>query len=429
MRIEIREWSGLPPVERERILRRSGREVARVSEAVAAIVRAVAAEGDAAIKRYSARFDGVELERIEVSADDLHRTARRVPSELAAALDYAIANVRGFHQTQLGPDPTPVTVRRGLVVRERRHPIDRVGIYVPSGRGSFPSMLYMLSVPAKIAGVEELCLATPPDRSGGIDPAVAYAALATGVDRVFAIGGAQAIAALAYGSRSVPRVRKIVGPGSAVVAAAKRVVADVVDTGPATGPSESIVLAAHGSDPRLVALDLMVEAEHGADSAALLVTDAPELAQRVAEALADRIPNVAEPRRGFLAHVFDGYGGILRFTTLDAAIDFVNEYAPEHLMIHAAEPRAIAERIRTAAEVLIGPHTTFSLANYAAGANAVLPTGGWAHSQSPISVHDFLRRSTVVEVDHQAMTALAPHVVRLADYEGFPSHAAALRER
>ena len=429
MQIEIRDWSELPQEERRRILRRSGLDVADVSAPVAAIVRAVADEGDAAIKRFTAEFDGVELDRLELDQRDVQDAANSVPAELAGALDYAIDNVRTFHQTQLGPEPTAVTVQPGLTVRERRHPIDSVGIYVPSGRGSFPSMLYMLSVPAKIAGVDQLCLVTPPAANGGIDPAVAYAALATGVDRVFPIGGAQAIAALAYGSASVPRVRKIVGPGSAFVAAAKREVAHIVDTGLPAGPSESIVLAAHGSDPRLVALDLMVEAEHGNDSAAILATDSQELAQQVAAELAGRIPQVAEPRRGFLQRVFTGYGGILHFATLDTAIDFVNEYAPEHLMIHAADPHHVAERIRSAAEVLIGPHTTFSLANYAAGANAVLPTGGWAHSQSPVSVDDFLRRSTVVEVDRHALASMAPQVIRLADYEGFPSHAAALRER
>ena len=290
-------------------------------------------------------------------------------------------------------------------------------------------MLYMLAVPAVLAEVPTIVVATPPRSDGSVDPAVLYAARRCGVETVVRVGGAQAIAAMAWGTESVPAVHKIVGPGSAYVAAAKRLVSDRVDVGLPAGPSESIVLADSSADARIVARDVMIEAEHGADSAALLVTDDARLAEATAEAIEEFINEVPQPRRDFLTEVFNGYGGIVVTADLDESVHVVNTFAPEHLLLHARDPRALSARITDAAEVLIGPHTAFSLANYACGPNAVLPTGGWARTWSPVSVRDFQKRSTVIEVTTEGYDEMRDHVIALADYEGFYTHAAALRYR
>jgi histidinol dehydrogenase len=290
-------------------------------------------------------------------------------------------------------------------------------------------MLYMLAVPARVAGVEHVAVVTPPLEDGSVDPACLYAARLCGVDRVYRIGGAHAIAALAYGTESVEAVSKIVGPGSSYVAAAKREVAGVVDTGLPAGPTESIVLADGNADPWKVSLDLMVEAEHGSDSQALLVTPSLPLAEAVREVIPELAAQTPEPRRGFLEDVFSGYGGIIKSDSMEEAAEIVNAFAPEHLQIQTREPYETLGLIRHAGEILLGEHSVFSLANYATGANAVLPTGGTARTWSPVSVRDFTKRSSVVHVTEAGYETLRDRVIALADYEGFYTHAQALRRR
>lgn len=406
-------------------------DIGQLLPAVETILNAVRQDGDKALRRFTTKFDGVNIDDrpIAVTESELEQARQTLSAEVRASLDYAIDNVKTFHKTQVtGKQPT-VEVRPGVLVTERSTPIDRVGLYVPSGRGSFPSMMYMLAVPAVLAGVPHLAVATPPREDGTVDPAVLYAAQQCGVQTVYRIGGAQAIGAFAFGTESVERVFKLVGPGSAYVAAAKRIVADIVDVGLPAGPSESIVLADQNADPWLVALDLMIEAEHGSDSAALLVTQSADLAANVGEIITDFVTRVPEPRRQFLTDVFSGYGGIVITDSIEQAIDVVNEFAPEHLLIHTVDPRASAERIVNAGEILLGPNTAFSLTNYATGPNAVLPTGGWARSWSPVSVYDFEKRAAIVEVRDHGYQEIRDHVITLADYEGFYTHAAALRER
>ncbi|MDA3948764.1 MAG: histidinol dehydrogenase [Spirochaeta sp.] len=431
MSIQRFEWSALDNEQRSRILRRSQSDIDSLRPTVTEIVETVRRDGDAALLRYAGELDGAELapDGIAVRPAEFSDAAGLLSAEVRAALEYAVENVRRFHRSQVDEGMTSVQVRDGIIATERSTPIDSVGLYVPSGRGSFPSMLYMLAVPAVLAGVGTIAVTTPPRPDGTVDPAVLYAAHLCGVDRVYRVGGAVAVAALTWGTETVPAVRKIVGPGSAYVAAAKRVVADLVDVGLPAGPSESIVLADHSADPHLVALDLMIEAEHGSDSSALLVTDDTALADAVAEQIAEILPSVPEPRRTFLTDVFSGYGGIIVTASLEESTAVVNTFAPEHLMLHTADPRALAARITNAAEILIGPHTAFSLANYATGPNAVLPTGGWAHTWSPVSVRDFRKTASIIEVTPEGYREMRDHVIALADHEGFYSHAAALRNR
>ena len=333
-------WARLSRSERGRLLRRSRSDIESLLESVRTIVEAVRCEKDAALRRFTREFDGADIESLGIRVADTEFAAARsrLSPTVIDALDYAIGNVRRFHASQVETAMPTVQVRDGIVASERSTPIRSAGLYVPSGRGSFPSMLYMLAVPAVLAGVPRVVVTTPPREDGSVDPAVLYAARACGVTDVFRVGGAQAIAALAYGTETIAPVRKIVGPGSAYVAAARRIVADVTDVGLPAGPSESIVLADVDADAETVALDLMIEAEHGSDSAALLVTESTDLAASVAERIGTLLPSVPEPRRGFLTDVFSGYGGIVVTGSIDESVDVVNDFAPEHLLIHADDP-------------------------------------------------------------------------------------------
>lgn len=431
MSVALYHWDTLAEADRKRLLARSGAVIEDLRATVEPIIAAVQTEGDAALIRLTKEFDGVDISGpgIAVSAEEFDEAEHTLDRAVREALDFAIENVRRFHRAQLEPFHRTVEVRRGIVASERSTPIESVGLYVPSGRGSFPSMLYMLAVPATLAAVPTIVVTTPPRRDGTVDPGVLYAARRCGITEVRRVGGAQAIAALAFGTESVPAVRKAIGPGSAYVAAAKRLVADRVDVGLPAGPSESIVLADSAADPWRVALDLMIEAEHGADSAALLVTESEELATQTARYIEHLLQDVPGQRRTFLEEVFSRFGGIVITPDAATAVAVVNQFAPEHLMIHSTDPKALAGDITEASEILLGPHTAFSLANYATGANAILPTGGWAHTWGPVSVRDFQKISSVVEVTAEGYDLMRDHVIALADYEGFFTHAAALRRR
>lgn len=432
MTIPILRWASADAATRERLMMRSGADISDRAARVAEIIARVRAEGDSALIALARELDGADLAGVglRVSDEEFAAAARALDPAVREAIDYAVENVRRFHAAAREEAPPPVEVRPGVVARDRIVPIDRVGLYVPHGRGSFPSMTYMLAVPAVIAGVPELVIATPPERDGSVDAGVLYAAAASGVRRVVRMGGAQAIAAFAFGTASVPAVHKVVGPGSAWVAAAKRALADRLDVGLPAGPSESLIIADAAADPGRVALDLLIEAEHGDDSAALLVSHERSILEAVAARLPELIASTPEPRRAILQAVFGGgYGALIEVTDAAAAIDFANAYAAEHLLINTTDPAATAAGIRNAGEILLGPHTPFSLANYATGPNAVLPTGGWARTFSAVSVRDFERRIAEVRVEASAFDAIAHHVAVLAEYEGFPRHAAALRER
>ncbi|MFW5976054.1 MAG: histidinol dehydrogenase, partial [Alkalispirochaetaceae bacterium] len=296
MSILFRHIESLRAEERERLLRRSRTDIAALVEQVRSIVDGVRERGDEALRQYTFQFDKADLRdlSIQVSEKEIDAAADQLSEELRAAIEYAIENVRRFHESQRRPESEMTTVRPGILAGERTTPIESAGLYVPRGRGTFPSMLYMLAVPASIAGVDHIAVATPPGPKGDVDPACLYAAHLCGVDRVYRVGGAQAISALAYGTESVIPVRKIVGPGSAYVAAAKQLVSDRADTGLPAGPTESIVLADGSADPRIVALDLAIEAEHGMDSAALLLTDDESVARAVEELLPRIIENAPE---------------------------------------------------------------------------------------------------------------------------------------
>lgn len=431
MDIRFFEWATLSEADRRAILARSEQDIESVRGGVREIVETVRRDGDAALREYTRRFDEVDLSErpLTVTAAEMEAAAGMLSAEVREALDFAIDNVVRVHEAQLDTGLRTTEVRPGIYAGERATPIPSAGLYVPHGRGSFPSMLYMLAVPARVAGVDHVAVVTPPLPDGSVDPACLYAAAYCGVDTVYRVGGAHAVAALAYGTESVAPVSKLVGPGSRYVAAAKREVSGVVDTGLPAGPTESIVLADGHADPWKVSLDLMVEAEHGSDSQAILVTPSAPLAEAVREVIPELVSSVPEPRRGFLEDVFSGYGGIIRSETMEEAAEIVNAFAPEHLQIQTREPYDTLSLIRHAGEILLGEHSVFSIANYATGANAVLPTGGNARTWSPVSVRDFVKYSSVVHVTENGYDTLRDHVIALADYEGFHTHAQALRRR
>jgi len=287
----------------------------------------------------------------------------------------------------------------------------------------------MMAAPANVAGVPRIVLVTPPDKHGRCDPATLFAARLCGVQEMYRVGGVQALAALAYGTPSIRPVVKFLGPGSTYVTAAKRLLVSVVDVGLPAGPSESMILADRTADTRLVALDLIIEAEHGPDSQALLVTPSRECAEAVAALLPGLIAELPEPRSSYVTKVMENYGGIILARDMAEAVEIANAVAPEHLQIATADPLETLSLVRNAGEILLGQNTPFSLANYAIGANAVLPTGGKALTCSPLSVRDFMKYSAVARLTARGYDTLRDAAITLADYEGFAAHAKALRER
>ncbi|GCE19487.1 histidinol dehydrogenase [Dictyobacter kobayashii] len=380
------------------------------------------------------RFDHVKLSpaNLRVSRAEIDRAHDLLDKDVHRAIEHAIQNVRTFHERQMPHEQWFTQVSPGVMAGEKITPISSVGLYVPRGKGAFPSVMYMLATPASIAGVPRIVVCTPPAPTGEVDPASLVAADLCGVHEIYRIGGAQAIAALAYGTETIKKVRKVTGPGNPYVSAAKRLLYGTLDVGLPAGPSESILLADDTADPELVARDLLVEAEHGPDSSSLLVTNSRALIEAVQQLLPTKIAALPEPRLTFCRTGFEsdkGTGGLVLTATLQEAIDFTNEYAPEHLEVHVHDPFAILPQLNNAGEILLGSHTPTPLGNYSLGTNAILPTGGFAHTFSCTSVYDFLKRTGLGYVTPEGYASLSETTRRLAEFEGFPSHARAVTDR
>lgn len=432
--IHFYELSTLNPSQREHLLRRAEMRIDELIEQVRPIVQAVRERGDEALIEFTERFDHVELtpDRLRVGQNEIEQAHELLDPSVLAALEHAIRNVRTFHERQMPHEQWFTEVAPGVMAGEKITPITSVGLYVPRGKGSFPSMMYMLAIPASIAGVPRIVVCTPPGPDGMVDPASLIAADLCGVHEIYRVGGAQAIAALAYGTSTIQRVHKITGPGSGYVVAAKRLLYGTVDVGLPAGPSESITLSDGNADPELLARDLIIEAEHGPDSSALLVTDSRPVAEAVVALLPEKIAALPEWRQAFCRTVFEGptgTGGIVVASNMQAAIDFVNEYAPEHLEVQVREPFALLPQLKNAGEILLGPNTPFCTGNYCIGTNAVLPTGGFAHTFSCTSVFDFLKRTGLAYLTSEGYASLSETTRRLAEFEGFPAHANAVTER
>jgi len=432
--IHFYELSSMDATQRVRLVRRAELQINELIERVRPIVQAVRERGDEALVEFTARFDSVQLssDRLRVSRDEVEEAYRSLDPSVRNAIEHAIHNVRTFHEKQMPNALWFTEVEPGVMAGEKISPITSVGLYVPRGKGAFPSVMYMLATPASIAGVPRIVACTPPGPDGTVDPASLVAADLCGVHEIYRIGGAQAIAALAYGTQTIGQVHKITGPGSGYVAAAKRLLYGTVDVGLPAGPSESIILADASTDPELLARDLLIEGEHGPDSSSLLVTVSRPLVEAVMSLLPEKMAALPEWRQAFVRTVFEapeGTGGIVLAANMDEAIDFVNEYAPEHLEVQVREPFAILSRLKNAGEILLGHYTPFSTGNYCVGTNAILPTGGFAHTFSCTSVYDFLKRTGIAYLMQEGYATLSETTRRLAEFEGFPAHANAVRER
>ena len=427
--VRLMRLAELSAAERKTLFARAEQDIAHAYAVAQSVIDAIRAEGDAALIRYVQKFDSplVTPARLEVTREEIEIARKRIDPKVEKAIRHAFANIQTVHAAQRSEDMSFTQVEPGVMAGEKVTPIPRVGLYVPRGKGAFPSVMLMLATPAMVAGVPEIVVCTPPDPEGGVDDASLVAAGLCGVHRIFKIGGAQAIAAMALGTTSVPKVDKLMGPCNAFGSAAKRLLAGSVDVGMLAGPSESIILADGSADPDLVAHDLLVEAEHGPESASLLVTHDVALAGRVQSLLPALLAALPEQRRHFCLTGLNSYGGILVTDSLDASIDFVNDYAPEHMQLLTADPWAMLSRIHNAGEILIGEATPVPLGNFAIGVNAVLPTGGFARSYSATSLRDFQKRTSLAYVSREGFARLADTVITLADIEGFPAHAAAVR--
>ena len=431
MSINFYRWKDTPAETKARIMRRSQANIDAVIKQIEPIISDVKARGDAALIDCAAKFEKAEIKNIKASAEEFDAAEDQLDDNLKDAIKHCVRNVQKFHQEQMNRVEKPwlVEIEPGVFAGEQVSAVESVGLYVPRGKGAFPSALYMLAVPAVIAGVQNIAVVSPPTPQGTTDAATLYTAKLCGVENVYKCGGAQAIAALAYGTESVPKVRKVLGPGSPYVAAAKRLLSDVLDPGMPAGPSESIILADETADPYNTCWDILNEAEHGDDSAALLITHDQNLAKYVQENLPSIIDELPEPHRSICNSVMSDYGGIIVSESLEDSIAIANEYAAEHLHLKVKDADKIASKILHAGEILLGEHTPSSLGNYGIGVNHVLPTGGWAHTYSCTSVWDFLKRTSISKVTEEGFYALKDSVTTMTDYEGFPAHGDVLRKR
>ncbi|MDF1585107.1 histidinol dehydrogenase [Marinimicrococcus flavescens] len=433
--INLHELAALDEAQRQALLARTEADLSTFLEPARRIVEAVREEGDAAIVRLAREIDKVELrpDGLLATEEEFAAAEKALEPEVKEAILYAVDNIRRFHEKQV-PEPMWLEeIRPGAFAGERWTPISSVACYVPRGKGAFPSVMMMTAVPAVVAGVKEVIVLTPATPEGGIDAASLFAAKASGVGKVYRVGGAVAVAAAAFGTASIPKVAKIVGPGSPWVVAAKRLLADHIDTGLPAGPSEAIILADATANPDLAALDLLIEAEHGPDSSAYLVTDCREVAERALARLPELIANLGPQRREFVSKVLGGpRGGIVLAPSWDEALRFVNDYAPEHLEVLSDEPFAHLGGITEAGEILLGENSVITIANFCLGPDCVLPTGGWARSFSALGVYDFMKRASIGYVTKAGYGELARQARVLATYEGFEAHAQAvspLRDR
>ena len=394
--------------------------ISRVEEPVAAILADVKARGDEAVLEYTRRFDRCEIASLAVTAEEIEEAFAAVEPEFLEILERAAGNIRSFHSAQVRQSLV-LTPSEGVVLGQRITPIQRVGLYVPGGTAAYPSTVLMDAIPAKIAGCETIVMATPPGADGKVNPAILAAAKIAGVTDIFKMGGAQAVAALAYGTATVPKVDKIVGPGNAFVAEAKKQVFGMVAIDMIAGPSEILVLADGKSDPKAVAADLLSQAEHDRNATAVLVTESMALAKAVQGEL--EIQLEALPRRDIARSSVDNNGMIIVADTLMQGIDIANRLAPEHLELMVDDPFAYLDSIRNAGSVFLGRSCPEALGDYFAGPNHTLPTSGTARFSSPLGVDDFVKKSQFIYYTPQALNAVAEDVAAFARKEGLEAHA------
>lgn len=406
----------------DQLLSRPEEDGRDVDAAVRAILSDVRARGDEALYDLTEKFDRVRLSALKVSQQEIDAAVKSVPAEFMDTLKRATHNIAEYHRRQIRQSFVDAG-KSGVIIGQRVLPLNRVGLYVPGGTAALSSSVLMNAIPASLAGVREMVMVTPPAKDGSVAPAILAAARVAGVQTIYKIGGAQAIAALAYGTQSVPRVDKIVGPGNIYVATAKRMVFGRVAIDMIAGPSEILVLADAKSNPRFVAADLLSQAEHDRLASAWLVTDDFAFAEAVASEIENQLPLL--PRGDIARAAIDAQGRIIVVPEMSVGIDVANDIAPEHLVLSVDDPFAMLSRIENAGSVFMGRFTPESLGDYMAGPNHTLPTGGTARFASPLSVDDFVKKSSFLYYDEEALRRIAPDIERFAESEGLRAHARA----
>lgn len=425
--ILIRIISAEDPVL-ERIITRKPENLEQIASSVDKVLAAVKEKGDPAVCDFTARFDGARLspEKMEVRESEIEAAYNKVDAGFLKALRLARGNIEDFHRRQL-QNSWFTSKGDGVLLGQLLRPLARVGIYVPGGKASYPSSVLMNALPARVAGVEEVIMVTPPDKNGEVSPYTLVAAAEAGVHRIFKVGGAQAVAALAYGTEIIPKVDKITGPGNIYVTLAKRQVYGEVDIDMLAGPSEVLVIADSSADARFAAADLLSQAEHDEMASAILLTPDRELAEQVKREIVLQVEDLS--RRDVISRSLSRHGAIILTSSLEEAFDIANRFAPEHLELVIENPFAWLGRVKNAGSVFVGPYSTEPLGDYLAGPNHILPTGGTARFYSPVGVDTFVKKSGLVAYSKQGLAGVGENVIKLAEVEGLTAHASAVRIR
>lgn len=410
------------------LLKRSPNHYVEYEESVAAILREVKEKRDEAVFEYTKKFDGADINasNILVTEEEIQEAYTLVDPSLVEIIQKALQNIKKFHEKQLQNswfDAQP----DGTILGQKVTPLQRVGVYVPGGKAVYPSSVLMNVVPAKVAGVDEIIMVTPPGKDGKVNPNTLVAAMEAGADAIYKVGGAQAVAALAYGTESIPKADKIVGPGNIYVALAKKAVYGNVSIDSIAGPSEILVIADEGANPRYVAADLLSQAEHDELASAILVTTSMELAEKVSREV-DQFTAVLS-RKEIITKSLDNYGYILVADTMDQVIEVANEIASEHLEIQTKNPYEIMTKIRNAGAIFIGEYASEPLGDYFAGPNHILPTNGTAKFFSPLSVDDFIKKSSIIGYSREALEAVHTDIEKFAEAEQLTAHANSIKVR
>ncbi|MFZ9661019.1 MAG: histidinol dehydrogenase [Chitinophagaceae bacterium] len=412
------EWSD--------ILKRPISDATELGKTVRKVLNQVKKHGDASVKRYTHQFDGIRLRKLEVTQKEIKEASKLIPDSLKNAIEVAAKNIQKFHEQQLTASFSMETMP-GIICTRKSVAIEKVGLYIPGGTAPLFSTILMLGIPAKIAGSKEIVLCSPPDKEGKLHPAILFAAKLVGVTKIFKIGGVQAIGAMAYGTASVPKVYKIFGPGNQYVTAAKQIVQqDGVAIDMPAGPSEVCVLADATASPACIASDLLSQAEHGADSQVLLVSTEKDLILSVQKELDIQLQKLPRKEMAFKAL---GNSKAIIMKNMEDAMQLINEYAPEHLIINCKHATHISEMVINAGSVFIGQYSPESVGDYASGTNHTLPTNGYAKAYSGVSVDSFVKKITFQQLSKEGLENISPSVIAMAEAEGLTAHAEAVRMR
>ncbi|NLM35875.1 MAG: histidinol dehydrogenase [Clostridiales bacterium] len=425
--IEIIKADGV--IEKEcidNLKNRSDEVQQEVQQIVDSILRDVKKNGDKALREYTANYDGVNIQDFLVSKEEIEEAVNSVDKDFLKALNTAKDNIWFYHEKQKQRS-WMVTKEDGVLLGQQVRPLKNVGLYVPGGTAAYPSSVLMNAIPAKVAGVENIVMVTPPSKDGKVNPNILAAAKIAGVDKIYKVGGAQAIGALAYGTETIPKVDKIVGPGNIFVATAKRSVYGIVDIDMIAGPSEILIVADKDANAEYIAADLMSQAEHDVLSSAILVTDNDDLAYRVREELISQVKSMS--RKDIIAKSIENYGAIIVTSSIKESLKIANEIAPEHLELMVKEPMRYLGDVENAGSIFLGAYAPEPLGDYIAGPNHVLPTSGTARFFSPLSVDSFIKKSSYLYYTEEAFLKISKEAITLAETEGLTAHANSLKVR